>query len=180
MLQIDHRESRDIDIFLDDPQYLGFFNPDTNEALATFDTWHSGANFQKLFHAPYGEIDFIVAPPQTDEPLHFFEFETAKIPMDGPVETAIKKLVFRGSRIKPRDMFDILCVAGFEAGLFSRVLMDWPHHVEAALTAARAQTNEFVQSYVDALPIRSGGEAHSDNVRDRFIALLEAVSKRAR
>lgn len=29
MLQIDHRESDDIDIFLDDPQVLPFLNPET-------------------------------------------------------------------------------------------------------------------------------------------------------
>ena len=29
MLQIDHRESHDIDIFLDDPQILPFLNPET-------------------------------------------------------------------------------------------------------------------------------------------------------
>ena len=29
MLQIDHRESHDIDLFLDDPQYLPFLNPET-------------------------------------------------------------------------------------------------------------------------------------------------------
>lgn len=31
MLQIDHRESRDIDIFLMDPQLLGFLNPETHD-----------------------------------------------------------------------------------------------------------------------------------------------------
>src|SRR3546814_4694878 len=29
MLQIDHRESHDIDLFLDDPQYLPFLKPET-------------------------------------------------------------------------------------------------------------------------------------------------------
>lgn len=29
MLQIDHRESHDIDIFVDDPQWLPFLNPES-------------------------------------------------------------------------------------------------------------------------------------------------------
>lgn len=33
MLQIDHRESHDIDIFLDDPQLLPFLNPETQGYL---------------------------------------------------------------------------------------------------------------------------------------------------
>jgi hypothetical protein len=31
MLQIDHRVSRDVDIFLDDPQLLGFLDPRTHD-----------------------------------------------------------------------------------------------------------------------------------------------------
>src|SRR3546814_10996490 len=30
MLQLDHRERHDIDLFLDDPQYLPFLNPETS------------------------------------------------------------------------------------------------------------------------------------------------------
>lgn len=31
MLQIDHRESRDVDIFLPDPQLLSFLDPQTHD-----------------------------------------------------------------------------------------------------------------------------------------------------
>ena len=31
MLQIDHRESRDVDIFLEDPQLLSFLNPEKHD-----------------------------------------------------------------------------------------------------------------------------------------------------
>lgn len=31
MLQINHRESHDIDVFIDDPQVLAYLNPETQE-----------------------------------------------------------------------------------------------------------------------------------------------------
>lgn len=31
MLQIDHRASRDIDVFIDDRQIFGFFNPEVSD-----------------------------------------------------------------------------------------------------------------------------------------------------
>jgi len=35
MLQIDHRESHDIDLFLDDPQIIPYLNPERREFLST-------------------------------------------------------------------------------------------------------------------------------------------------
>ena len=64
MLQIDHRESRDIDIFLADPQLLALLNPDNRDF--SFEQRPSeysgdGSKFMKLFFEGAGEIDFIVA-----------------------------------------------------------------------------------------------------------------------
>jgi len=61
MLRHSHRVSKDIDIFLDDPQWLGYFNPeisDVAEEIADFAI--VDRRFVKLYCSE-GEIDFIVA-----------------------------------------------------------------------------------------------------------------------
>ena len=64
MLQLQHRESRDIDIFLADPQALRFLDPSINDPkleLELIDYLSDGARFLKLSFRNVGEIDFIVA-----------------------------------------------------------------------------------------------------------------------
>lgn len=63
-----HRFSKDIDIFVPDPQYLGYVNPrlnDTAESL-TGDYVEEHASLKLLFSE--GEIDFIASAPLTSNP----------------------------------------------------------------------------------------------------------------
>jgi hypothetical protein len=71
MLQIDHRESHDVDIFLSDPQLLSFLDPQKHDFQ--FEIWPTdyagdGASFQKLAFKHIGEIDFIVGHAMTSSP----------------------------------------------------------------------------------------------------------------
>ena len=62
MLQIDHRDSHDIDIFIDDPQYLPYLNPQTQGydlVLDPSDYETDGSRALKIVFAGIGEIDFI-------------------------------------------------------------------------------------------------------------------------
>src|SRR3546814_12126929 len=61
MLQIDHRESHDIDLFLDDPQILPFLNPETQGIKLDHapDSYQAGTDMLKLAYHDLGEIDFI-------------------------------------------------------------------------------------------------------------------------
>lgn len=64
MLQMDHRESHDVDIFLSDPQYLPLLDPakrDFKLEIAPADYKGDGARFQKFAFEHIGEIDFIVS-----------------------------------------------------------------------------------------------------------------------
>jgi hypothetical protein len=72
MLQIGHRESRDIDIFLPDPQLLPFLNPGTHDFQFEIqpDTYEGdGARSLKFVFHGIGEIDFIVASAMTPSPI---------------------------------------------------------------------------------------------------------------
>jgi len=71
MLQIDHRESHDIDLFLDDPRLLPYLNPETQDIqLERLPDSYSveGAAVLKLAYKEVGEIDFIVCADITDQP----------------------------------------------------------------------------------------------------------------
>ncbi|MDP9564154.1 UNVERIFIED_ORG: hypothetical protein J2740_005371 [Rhizobium nepotum] len=71
MLQINHRESFDIDIFVDDPQVLPYLNPTTQGYTLQVnpDEYVSdGTHALKIVFAGIGEIDFICAPSLTNDP----------------------------------------------------------------------------------------------------------------
>src|SRR5258708_4267309 len=66
MLRYGHRLSKDVHIFVPDPQYLGFVNPRISDAAADITTeYEEHAQFVKLL-LPEGEIDFVVSQNLTD------------------------------------------------------------------------------------------------------------------
>lgn len=114
MLQIQHRESHDIDLFLDDAQYLPYLNPETQGydlALAPSDYETDGTRALKIVFEGVGEVDFICCAPVTDDPFAVAELRGRRVKLETPAEILAKKVVFRGSHLQPRDMFDIAAVA---------------------------------------------------------------------
>jgi Nucleotidyl transferase AbiEii toxin, Type IV TA system len=78
MLQIDHRESHDVDLFLDDVQLLPFLNPQNHDfafEIVPTDYVGDGTSFLKLSFDRIGEIDFIVRQALTDSPTTEREIE---------------------------------------------------------------------------------------------------------
>lgn len=114
MLQIDHRESHDIDLFLDDPQILPFLNPETQDIVLErrpdrYDT--DGIGVLKLAYMDLGEIDFICVSSIVDEPARLSDVRGRTIALETPAEIIAKKVFFRGRNFQPRDMFDLAAVA---------------------------------------------------------------------
>ncbi|SDJ68218.1 hypothetical protein SAMN05216338_10603 [Bradyrhizobium sp. Rc2d] len=78
MLQIAHRESHDVDIFLCDPQSLPFWDPhkqDFNFEIRPSEYKSDSNRFLKLAFEAVGEIDFIVAGHKTANPTIEREIE---------------------------------------------------------------------------------------------------------
>lgn len=110
MIQFEHRRSKDIDIFIDDPQYLPFLSPRIGgEEIWYCEDYDEAANYLKVRFAE-GEIDFIVSARLTMVPLLTYEFRGWSIPMEHAVEIAIKKLFHRAEGLKPRDIFDVAVI----------------------------------------------------------------------
>lgn len=122
MLQAAHRRSKDIDVFIPDPQYLAMLSPRlSGEGIWQTAEYAEAAHYLKLRYDE-GEIDFIVSRPISALPPKQYSFAGAVVPLDDPVEIAIKKLYHRAEGLTPRDIFDIAVVAhDHEAELISNL-----------------------------------------------------------
>ena len=110
MLRYRHRMSKDIDIFVPDPQYLGFVSPRLSEvAEAVSDKYVEGPGYIKLLR-PEGEIDFVASPNLTAIPFETWELLGRQIKVETSAEIVAKKLWYRGDRATARDLFDLALV----------------------------------------------------------------------
>jgi hypothetical protein len=104
MIHCGHRLSKDIDAFIDDPQYLSLLSPRLGgEQVWACDAYDEAGNYLKLVY-PEGEIDFIVAGSVTGlavetKTMDMHEIRpgaSSVIKIEHPVEIALKKLTHRG------------------------------------------------------------------------------------
>lgn len=110
MLRHQHRLSKDIDIFVPDPQYLGFVSPRLSDvAEGVSDQYVEGPGFIKLLRAE-GEIDFVASPNLTSNPFELWELLGRQIKVETSAEIVAKKLWHRGDRVTARDLFDLALV----------------------------------------------------------------------
>ena len=105
-----HRLSKDIDIFIPDPQFLAYVNPRTGGRGEDFTSDYKDSNeYVKLFF-PEGEIDFVASATLTNNPFEKHDVLNRNIYLETPVEIVAKKLWYRGDRATPRDLLDFALV----------------------------------------------------------------------
>lgn len=111
MLKHRHRFSKDIDIFVPDPQYLGYVTPRLNDVAQgkTADYVEDAASVKLYF--PEGEIDFVAAGALTATPYRVEVLLDRAIRVETAAEIIGKKLRFRCHEFKARDLFDVALVA---------------------------------------------------------------------
>jgi hypothetical protein len=109
MLRYKHRKSKDIDIFFNDPQLLAYISPRTSD-IADIISYNEQSIFTKL-RFQLGEIDFIVSPKLTNCENSIMKFNSRQIFIEHPVEILAKKLVYRASDFKIRDIYDFSIVS---------------------------------------------------------------------
>lgn len=179
MLQIDHRESFDIDIFLDDPQLLPFLNPQTQGyGLARRPAgYHTdGSRTLKIVFEEAGEIDFICAPSLTAKPTAATEVRGVNVLLETPAEIIAKKIHYRGASMQPRDMFDIACVVkALGRNYVLDALAPFEDECAKALTVARQMNPAFAQNIMAKLLLREDFSEIPGEAQAITIALLESV-----
>jgi hypothetical protein len=107
-----HRLSYDIDIFFADADAVTALSPNQNpktKALLAGRKYEFPGNYLKL-KLNEGEIDFIVGSKRTSDPTQAWQFEGRPIQIETPWEIAVKKLFYRPSTFKVRDIFDLAAI----------------------------------------------------------------------
>jgi predicted nucleotidyltransferase component of viral defense system len=111
MFRYQHRLSKDIDIFVPDPQYLSFVTPRLSDVAAAISDQYveDQSSYVKLIR-PEGEIDFVASPNLTDSPFEMWHIDGHHIRVETAAEIVAKKLWHRGDRTTARDLFDLSLV----------------------------------------------------------------------
>ena len=176
MLRYGHRFSKDIDIFVPDPQSLGFVTPRLSEVAESITTQYvEAASYVKLFW-PEGEIDFVAAPNLT---VPGFEIETIlghRVRVETSVEIIAKKMWHRGDRITGRDIFDFALIAEREPEVLMPAREFMIRHATAVFQQLDERHFQLKQQFdaIDALTFHPTFEHACQTLKDALGAMLEA------
>ena len=177
MLQIGHRESHDVDIFLRDPQLLPFLDPEKQDfdfEIRPSDYRGDGTGFLKLAFE-IGEIDFIVAQPLTSSPTTDATVEDEAVFLETVPEVIAKKIYHRGNSIMPRDIFDIAAGGEQHAESIIKELANYPDRVTSTLLAIDRLKPDFVNASIEQLLVKDAYKAVAKTALEKPKALLKAV-----
>ncbi len=187
MIQIDHRESHDVDLFLDDPQLLPFLNPQTQgmKLERRPDSYSNTANILKLAYRDLGEIDLICCASITDAPSSVRDVEGHETALETPGEIIAKKVFYRGWNFQPRDMFDLAAVAEHSGAdyLINALQQCGSDKCETAMRIVDKATPAFVESINKQLIVRDTNrhlieeaQSISRTILERTLAALKDES----
>jgi len=104
-----HRTSKDIDIFITDPQLLARISPRFNSVTEDALDYNETNSFVSLTFFE-GKIDFINASQISKFSPSRKNFLGYDVFVEDPVEIVSKKMFFRGKYALPRDVFDLAVV----------------------------------------------------------------------
>lgn len=171
MRRFRHRISKDVDIFVPDPQYLGYLSPRLNDKADELTSRHlETAISVKLFFAE-GEIDFIASAPMTDTPYAIERIQGRKIRVETTLEILAKKVWHRGREFTARDVFDFAHVARHDPDAITAL--------RSILRRRRKQIEQRVASSGQALRTAFAGLARLDTAmsyEDCVRILLRALA----
>jgi predicted nucleotidyltransferase component of viral defense system len=153
MLRYRHRLSKDIDIFVPDPQYLGFVTPRLSDTAAamTEDYIEMGSSFVKL-QFEEGEVDFVASPNLLASAWEVWDIDGRAVKVETAAEIVAKKLYHRGDRATARDLFDIALVIEREPEQLRQAEPFLLRHRDAFLSQVR-QPHPSLRAAFDAIAV---------------------------
>ena len=181
MLHANHRLSKDIDAFIDDPQYLGIMSPKVTEVW-NCRTWDEMAHYLKLIYTE-GEIDFIVSGPLSGLGTHTFEIDLTDLPaarkvsiqVEHAAEIALKKMHYRPTMLKPRDIFDIAVADSIDHDALVGNLSTISDKKTALTKRLDAIDPKFLQSELAELDIQAGWDDQKKNCLATTRSLVKQI-----
>jgi len=183
MLYADHRMSRDIDAFIDDPQYLAVLSPDTTDVWNCTD-WDKAAHYLKLRY-PEGEIDFIVSGALLDlDPVEKVIDLTSiragwkpTIMVEPPAEIALKKMYYRATMLKPRDIFDITVIKKIDGDSLIKNLSAVASKKDDILQRVNSIRVDYLQADLAELDIQPGWGHEQETCLETVRTLVSQIPK---
>lgn len=178
MLQINHRESHDVDLFLDDPQLLPYVTAAVEEM--SFETGQpsyngDGTGHLKIAFEGVGEIDFIVTGHILEPYAKSREILDREVELETVPEIIAKKVRFRGASLQPRDVFDI--AAASDAGYEDQIrdtLSEIAHYRDIAAGRLDALKEDYVNSLIQQLMLKAEFETTARNAISTARHLLQS------
>ncbi len=153
MFRYHHRLSKDIDIFVPDPQYLGFVTPRLSDTAAdlTQDYTEQPGSFVKL-QFEEGEVDFVAAPNLLADAWETWDIGGRSVKVETAAEIIAKKMYHRGDRATARDLFDFALVIEREPQQLLAATPFLLRHREAFLSQIR-QPHAGLRAAFDSIAI---------------------------
>jgi nucleotidyltransferase AbiEii toxin of type IV toxin-antitoxin system len=178
MFDLEHRISKDVDIFVPDPQCLGLLTPRLNDVAASrTEQYDENTQYLKLYFplpgAMTGEVDFIVAPLETPDGAVTRMLREHEIALETAVEIIAKKLRYRAETMKARDIFDIACVYAAQPNLATR-LAPWIRKAAPLIRTRIEKQGHHLREDFEALD-RLRDEPDFDACVRAFGALVDAA-----
>ena len=181
MLHSGHRLSKDIDALIDDPQYLGIMSPDVTDVWGCR-TWDKAAHYLKLEFAE-GEIDFIVSSPLSDLTTTLHEVDLTDLPakrkvaieIEHPAEIALKKMHYRPTMLKSRDIFDIAVADSIDHDALVGNLNEISDKKSALLKRLGGIDRKFLQAELAELDIQEGWDDQKESCLETVRSLVELI-----
>lgn len=151
MFRYRHRLSKDIDIFVPDPQYLGYVSPRLSDVAAdlTSDYIEQPGAFIKL-QFEEGEVDFVASPNLLDEAWETWDILGHAVKVETASEIIAKKMHYRGDRATARDLFDLSLVIEREPEALRQAAPFLVRHRQAFLKQVR-QPHPTLKAAFDAI-----------------------------
>jgi hypothetical protein len=183
MIVAGHRLSRDIDAFIDDPQYLASLSPETTDVWEC-SAWDRAAHYLKLKY-PEGEIDFIVSArisslPPLERQIDLTAIRKGSKPtirLHPPAEIALKKLHYRATMLKPRDVFDVAVIDAIDGGALAANLHEVANKKDDLLRRLEGLKEDYLQAELAELDIRPGWEKHKETCLETVRAIVGRIPK---
>jgi Nucleotidyl transferase AbiEii toxin, Type IV TA system len=181
MLHSDHRLSKDIDALIDDPQYLSIMSPDVTDVWGCR-TWDKAAHYLKLAFAE-GEIDFIVSSPLSGLTTTLHEVDLTDLParrkaaieIEHPAEIALKKMHYRPTMLKSRDIFDIAVADSIDHEALVGNLNEISDKKSALLKRLGGIGRKFLQAELAELDIQEGWDDQKKSCLETVRSLVELI-----
>jgi predicted nucleotidyltransferase component of viral defense system len=175
MFRYQHRLSKDIDIFVPDPQYLGFVTPRLSDVAAAVsaDYVEDQSSYVKLIR-PEGEIDFVASPNLIEAPFEIWNIDGQHIRVETAVEIVAKKLWHRGDRATARDLFDLSLVIEREPEALAKAAKFLRKNAEQFISqiASRASVLKAQFAEIDVLNYRPSYDEAAQRAT-KFLKSLE-------